>query len=101
MRFNSVDGNNTINGETPRLQLKFTDAVPQSKYMNCRNHKLATAFLHMLKNKEFKLLADVDALLLSLWKMIKYLSVKTAAFKEAQNAENQKNLKILKAAPAR
>ena len=34
--------------------------------MNCGNHKLALAFVHMLKNKELKLLADVDALLLSL-----------------------------------
>ena len=33
--------------------------------------------------------------------MIKYFSVKAAAFNEAQNIESQRNLKILKAAPAR
>ena len=65
MGFTTVDGTNTMNGETPRLQLKFKDAVPPSKYMNCRNHKLAIAFVQMLKKEELKLLADVDALLLS------------------------------------
>ena len=66
MRFNSVGGTNTMNGETPGLQWKFTHTVPHSNYTNCRNHKLASVFVYMLKNKELKLLADVDALLLSL-----------------------------------
>ena len=102
MRFTSVDGTNTMKGETPLVQSKFTDALPYSKYMNCRNHKLAIAFIQiLLKNKELKLLADADALLFSLWKMMKYFSVKAAAFNEVQNVENQRNMKILKTAPAR
>ena len=66
MQFNSVGGTNTMNRETPGLQWKFTHTVPHSNYTNCRNHKLASVFVHLLKNKELKLLADVDALLLSL-----------------------------------
>ena len=57
--------------------------------------------MNTLKNKELKLVANIDALLFSLWKMMKYFSVNAAAFNEAQNVENQRNLKILKAAPAR
>ena len=80
MRFN---GTNTMSGETSGLQWRFSHAVPHSKYMNCRNHKLAQVFVHMLENKGLKFLADVDTLLLSLWKMMKYSSVQAAAFNEA------------------
>ena len=55
----------------------------------------------MLENKELELLADVYGLLLSLWKVMKLFFVNAAAFHEAQNVENQRNLKILKAVPAR
>ena len=55
----------------------------------------------MLENKELELLADVYGLLLSLWKVMKLFFVNAAAFNEAQNVENQRNLKILKAVPAR
>ena len=96
-----MGGTNTMSEETSSLQQRFRHAVPHSKYTNCRNHKLTFAFVHMLRNKELKLLADVDALFLSLWKMMKYSSVKAAIFKEAQNVLNQRHLKILKAAPTR
>ena len=55
MTFISEDGTNRMNGETPCLQFKFTDAFLHLKYMNCRNHKLAIAFVQKLKNKELKL----------------------------------------------
>ena len=38
---------------------------------------------------------------LNLWKMMKYSCAKAAVFNEAQNVENQRNLKILKAATTR
>ena len=66
MQFNGMNNTNTMGGETSGLQRRFIHAVPHSKYMNSRNHKLALAFLHTLKKKELKLLADVDALLPSL-----------------------------------
>ena len=69
-----MGGTNTMSGETSSLQQRFRHAVTHSKYMNRRNHKLTFAFVHMLRNKELKLLADVDALFLSLWKMMKYSS---------------------------
>ena len=94
-----MDGTNTMSGEMAGLQWRFKHAVPHSKYMKCRNHKLALAFVLMLKNKELKLLADVNVLLISLWKMMKYSSIKAATFNEAQNVENLGSLKILKAAP--
>ena len=37
----------------------------QSKYFNCRNHKLALSLLHLLKNTRLKCLRDVDAFFLS------------------------------------
>ena len=101
MRFNGMDGTNTMSGETSGLQRRFRHEVPHSKYMNCRNHKLALVFVHLLKDPRFKSLCDVDGLLLSVWKLMKYSSVKAAVYGEAQIAYGQKKLKLLKVSTTR
>ena len=50
MRFNGMDQTNTMSGERSRLQRRFRDEVPHTKYINCRNHKLALVFVHLLPN---------------------------------------------------
>ena len=46
MRFSGFDGTNTMNGEISELQVRFCHLVPHSKYINCRNHRLALVFAH-------------------------------------------------------
>ena len=53
-----------------------------------------------VEKERIKVISCVDTLLLSLWRMVKYSSVKAATFNEAENVENQRSSKILKAAPA-
>ena len=71
--------------------------VPHAKYVNCRNHRLALVFVYSISI--FQVLADVDALILAVWKLMKYSSVKASVFGAAQTVEGQKNVKLLKAAP--
>ena len=99
MRFNGMDGTNTMRGERSGLQRRFRQEVPHTKYINCRNHKLALVFVHLLPN--FKTLRNVDSLLLSSWKMMKYSTVKNAVFGEAQETFGKKKRKLLKAATTR
>ena len=99
MRFNRMDGTNTMSGERSGLHRRFRHEVPHTKYINCRNHKLALVFVHLLPN--FKALQNVDSGLLSSWKMMKYSTVKNAVFGEAQETFGKKKRKLLKAAAAR
>lgn len=93
MRLSGMDGSNTMSREMSSQQWQFRQAVPYSKYLNCRNHKLALILLQRIK------VASWCWCLLSFWKMMKYSSAKSTTFKEARNLENQRSLKILKAAP--
>ena len=99
MRFNGMDGTNTMSGERSGLQRRFRHEVPHTKYINCRNGKLVLVFVHLLPN--FKALQNVDSVLLSSWKMIKYSTVKNAVFGEAQETFGKKKRKLLKVAATR
>ena len=63
MRFNGMDRTTTMSGKQSELQRRFRHEVPHRKYINCRNHKLALVFVHLLPN--FKALRNVHSLLLS------------------------------------
>ena len=63
--------------------------------MNCCNHHLALCFLHLLKS--YSELESLEKLLLLLWKLFEYSSVKQAVFENAQKIDDLKPLKILKA----
>ena len=91
MLFNGMDGTNTMSGERSGLQRRFRHKVSHAKYINCRNHKLALVFVHLLPC--FKVLEDVDSVLLSCWKMMKYSTVKNAG--EAQEVLGKKRRKLL------
>ena len=99
MRFNGMDGTNTACGERSGLQRRFGHKAPHAIYVNCCNHKLAHVFVHLLSH--FKVLQDVDSVLLSCWKMMKYSIVKNAVFGEAQEALGKNRRKLLKVAAAR
>lgn len=97
MRFNGFDGINTMSREISGLQRRFRHLVPHTKYVNCRNHRLALAFVHLLT--KHKSLAATDAVILAVWKLMKYSSVKASVLGAAQEAISK--LKLLKAAPTR
>ena len=99
MRFYGLDGTNSMSGEITGLQRRLRYLSPDMKYINCRNHRLALMFMHLLK--EFKGLQDVDQLLLNLWKMFKHSSVKFSVFEKAEESEGLAPLKILKCARTR
>ena len=99
MGFNGMDGANTISGQQSGLQRRFRHNAPHTKYINCRNYKLALVFMHLLPN--FKALQNVDSVLLSSWKMMKYSTVKNAVFGEAQETFGKKKDKLLKSSASR
>ena len=92
LRFNGFDGTNTMSGEISGLQRRLQHLVPHAKYVNCRNHRLALVFVYLIS--KFQVLADVDALILAVWKLMKYSSVKVSVFGAAQTAEGIKNVKL-------
>ena len=58
---------------------------------------ITDGFVYLIS--KFQVVADVDALILAAWKLMKYSSVKASVFGAAQTVEGQKNVKLLKAAP--
>ena len=88
-----------MSGKISGLQRRLQHLVPHAKYVNCRNLWLALVFVHLIS--KFQVLADVDALILAVWKLMKYSSVKASVFGAAQTVEGLKNRKLLKAAPTR
>ena len=63
MQFNGFDGTSTMGGEISGLQCQFCNLVPLSKYINCRNNRLALVFVRLLP--KYKTLMDVDAIIIS------------------------------------
>ena len=51
-------------GERSGLQRRLSHEAPHSKYVNCRNHRLALVFVHRMP--QFKRLREVDAKRLSI-----------------------------------
>ena len=99
IRFSGLDGTNAMSGDKKGLQRRIRHVSPFAIYMNCRTHRLALCLVHLLK--QYKELESVDVLLLSLWKLFKYSSVKQAVFENAQIADNLTPMKILKACTTR
>ena len=68
-------------GDRSGLQRRLCHEAPHSKYVNCRNHRLALVFVHLMP--QFKQLREVDATVLALWKAFKYSSIKASVFNNA------------------
>ena len=94
--FNRFDGTNTMRVEITGLQRRFCHLAPQSKYLNCHNHGLALVFVHLIP--KYQAPVDAGAVILTVWKIMKYSSVKAAVFTIAESAEGLKNVKLPKAA---
>ena len=70
------------------LQRRIRHVSPFAVYMNCRNHCLALCLVHLLKS--YSELESLDKLLLSLWKLFEYSSVKQAVFENTQKVDDLK-----------
>ena len=99
IRFSGLDGTNAMSGERKGLQRRIRHVSPFAVYMNCRNHHLALCLVHLLKS--YSELDSLGKLLLSLWKLFGYSSVKQAVFENAQKVDDLKSLKIRKACTMR
>ncbi|XP_064614032.1 protein FAM200B-like [Liolophura sinensis] len=99
IRFTGFDGTNTMSGEKNGLQRRIRHISPHAIYQNCRNHKLALVFVHIMK--KFPLLQQLDKVLLTVWKLFKHSTIKFAVFEEAQAVEGLTPVKILKACTTR
>lgn len=97
--FSAFDGTNTMSGSNSGLQRRIRHMAPHSIYINCRNHRLALVFVHV--SKKHTCLQDLDALLISIWKMFHYSSIKASIFEYAQETHDEKPVKIVKAAATR
>ena len=62
MKFNGMNGTNTMSGEHGVLQRRFRHKVLPAKYVNFCNHKLGLVFVHLL---HFKVFHNIDIVLLS------------------------------------
>ena len=90
--FHGLDGNNAMSGERSGLQRRLRHEATHSKHVNCRNHRLALVFVHLMPR--FKQLREVDATVLALWKVFKYSSIKASVFNAPQEAEGLEKLKL-------
>ena len=93
--FLGLDGTNAMSGERKGLQRHIRHVSPFAIYMNCCNHRLTLCLVHLLKT--YCELESLDKLLLLLWKLFEYSSVRQAVFENAQIVDDLKPLKILKA----
>ena len=98
-RFSGLDGTNAMSGKQKGLQRRIRHISPYAIYLNCRNHRLALCLVHLMK--QYHDLAAIDILLLALWKLFYYSSIKQAVFENAQIVEEMTPLKILKACTTR
>ena len=73
-RFSVLDGTNAMSGNQNGVQRKIQHVSPYALYINCRNHRFALCLIYLIK--EYPELQTVDTLLLSIWKIFKYGSVK-------------------------
>ena len=69
-RFCYLDWTNVMSGEISGLQRRISHISSHSMYVNCRWHRLALCFKHLID--QFSWLTKLDKLLLGLWKSFHY-----------------------------
>ncbi|XP_053390185.1 uncharacterized protein LOC128553096 isoform X2 [Mercenaria mercenaria] len=97
--FVGFDGCNVMSGVNKGLQRRFRHVVPFQLYINCRNHRLALCVSHLVK--QYPVLADLDAVMIAIWKLFKFSAQRFAVFMEVQEAYNMTKLTFLRAAATR
>ena len=98
-RFSCFDGTNSMSGIHNGVQRRVRNYAPHAIYINCRCHRLALCFKHLMDT--FPWLLSVDSLLLGLWKTFHFSSKNRFILREIQQAYGMKSLKIVKAAVTR
>lgn len=98
-RFSCLDGTNSMSGEHNGLQRRIRNYAPHAIYVNCRCHRLALCFKHLMD--DFPWLKTIDALLLGLWKTFHFSSKNRYILREIQEAYGLKALNVIKAAVTR
>ena len=94
-----MDEVNSVSSERCGLQRLIKDSLPHAEYINCRNHRLALCFVHLLK--EFPSLASLDTMLLFVWKLFKYSTIKKEVFDNMQRVYELTPSKVIKACTTR
>ena len=98
-RFVCFDGTNAMSGEKNGVQRRYRNCARYSIYVNCRCHRLALCFKHLMA--QFPWLQTNDTLLLGLWKAFHYSSLNRHIFTTLQEAYGSKALQLVKAAVTR
>ena len=80
-------------GIEPSKVIRFSGFSPHSLYINCRNHRLALYFVHVLP--KYGALTRLDTLLISIPKTFYFSKVKQAVFERAQVEHDMKPSKII------
>ena len=83
------------------VQRRLRNISPTAIYMNCRCHKLALCLVHLLKDAKFRVLVEVDSILLGLWKLFHFSPRKFGIFSHVQEAYGKAPLHLIKAATTR
>ena len=86
-------------GEISGLQRRICHISPHSIYVNCRCHRLALCFKHLID--QFSWLAKLDKLLLGLWKSFHYIALNRSILTEIQKGYGMKALHLVKAVVTR
>ena len=98
-RFCGLDGTNSMSSEHCGLQRLIKHSSLHAEYINCCNYQLALCSVHLLK--EFLSLVSLDAMLLSVWKLFKYSTIKKEVFNDMQHVYELTPLKIIKVCTTR
>ena len=86
-------------GEISGLQRRICHISPHSIYVNCRCHRLALCFKHLID--QFSWLAKLDKLLLGLWKSFHFSALNCPILTEIQKAYGMEAFHLVKAVVTR
>lgn len=92
--FVAFDGCNTMSGSVKGVQRLFRHQSVYSIYVNCRNHKLALCF--KLVMKDYSILQETDACLVSFAKLFEYSAQKDNVLRNIQEVKGEKVLEPIK-----
>ena len=95
--FLCFDGINAMSGEKAGVQWRNQCEAPFSIYVNCRCHRLALYFKHLMNKLPW--LSEIDKLPLGLWKTFHYSSLNHHIFSELQQAYDWQLCHLVKAVP--
>lgn len=85
--FVAFDGCNTVSGSVKGVQRLFTHQSVFLLYVNCRNHKLALCFKHLIK--KYKEVQETDSCLVSFSNLFEYSAQRSNIVRNVQNVKGQ------------